>query len=357
MQVLGWRVSNIVTSKKPLKILIIGPSWVGDMVLAQSLFKTLHLRYDNPQIDVLAPAWSSQLLAMMPEVHSSIEIPIGHGELKLKLRMNIAYSLKKRAYDWAIILPNSFKSALIPWLANIPKRSGWRGEFRYGLLTDLRQPDLAVYPITVQRYVALASPFSLDDIVEKNDRFFVPQPQLKPSEKSINETMRRFGLDVKRQVLVLCPGAEFGKAKKWPPEYFQQLAQQHVDKGGQVWLLGSMADRSACEDVAKVFNAQDLKNFAGETTLAQAVALLSQADQVVANDSGLMHVAAALGRRVIAIYGSSSEDFTPPLSENSMAVSVEMSCRPCLQRECPYGHYHCLTELKPERVIAALAQL
>jgi len=347
-------VSDLRGSKTSLKILIIGPSWVGDMVLAQSLFKTLHLQYKNAQIDVLAPEWSRQLLGMMPEVYRTIKMPIGHGELRLKLRLKIARELKAIAYDWAIILPNSFKSALIPWLAKIPKRSGWRGEFRYGLLNDVRKPDSAVYAMTVQRYVALAFP---SHIVKTIEQFSLPQPQLRPSEKNIKETMRRFGLDTAKPILALCPGAEFGQAKKWPAEYFQQVAQQHIDVGGQVWLFGSMADRISCEDVAKPFHIQHMKNLAGETSLEQVVALLSQAGQVVANDSGLMHVAAALERPVVAIYGSTSENLTPPLSEKSMAVSIEIDCRPCQKRVCPYGHYRCLEELKPESVIDALAQL
>ena len=349
-------MSAFRVSKTPLKILIIAPSWVGDMVLAQSLFKTLHLQYENAQIDVLAPKWNCQLLDMMPEVHQSIVMPIGHGELRLKLRMKIAHELKKVAYDWAIILPNSFKSALIPWLANIPKRSGWRGEFRYGLLNDMRKPDPAVCAMTVQRYVALAFSKAIF-VVKKSAQSSLPHPQLHPSKQSIKESMIYFGLDVKKPILALCPGAEFGQAKKWPTKYFQELARKHINEGGQVWLFGSRADRASCEDVAKPFNAAYMKNLAGETTLIQAVALLSQADQVVANDSGLMHVAAALGRPVVAIYGSTSESLTPPLSENSVTVSVEIDCRPCQKRECPYGHYRCLEELKPESVINALAQL
>jgi heptosyltransferase-2 len=349
-------VSDLERAKKQLKILIVGPSWVGDMVLAQSLFKTLHLQHENAQLDVLAPAWSVQLLDMMPEVHRSVKIPIGHGELKLKTRMHIARSLKKEAYDWAIILPNSFKSALIPWLANIPKRSGWRGEFRYGLLTDLRKPDFDVYPITVQRYVALAYP-STYEYLQRPDLSFLPQPELHPSEKIIQTSMKSFDLDITLPVLAMCPGAEFGQAKKWPTEYFQQVARQHLGSGGQVWLFGSMADRISCEDIAKPLGVQHVKNLAGETSLAQAVALLSQADQVVANDSGLLHVAAALERPLVAIYGSTSEDFTPPLSDKSVTLSVDLDCRPCQQRVCPYGHYRCLKELKPKRVIDALAQL
>jgi len=326
------------------------------MVLAQSLFKTLHLQYENSQIDVLAPKWNCQLLDMMPEVHQSIDMPVGHGELRLKSRMKIAHKLKKEAYDWAIILPNSFKSALIPWLANIPKRSGWRGEFRYGLLNDIRTLDPDTFTMTVQRYVALAFPSSFD-FVEISKRSSLPKPQLRPSEQSIKEAMTCFGLDSKQAILALCPGAEYGRAKKWPSKYFQEVARKHVHEGGQVWLFGSSADRISCEEVAQNFDAQYMKNLAGETTLSQVVALLSQADQVVANDSGLMHIAAALGRPVVAIYGSTSESFTPPLSEQSKTVSVDIDCRPCQKRECPYGHYRCMEELTPESVIDALAKL
>jgi len=326
------------------------------MVLAQSLFKTLRLQYENILIDVLAPKWNCQLLDIMPEVNQSIEMPIGHGELKLKLRMKIAHELKKEAYDWAIILPNSFKSALIPWLANIPKRTGWRGEFRYGLLNDMRKPDPTVCSMTVRRYVALAFSNAIN-FVKKSEQSSLPQPQLRPLKQTIKESMICFSLDVKQPILALCPGAEFGRAKKWPTKYFQELARKHINEGGQVWLFGSKADRASCEDVAKPFSVRYMKNLAGETTLSQAVALLSQADRVVANDSGLMHVAAALGRPVVAIYGSTAESFTPPLSEKSVTVSVEIDCRPCQKRECPHGHYRCLEELKPERVINALAQL
>jgi heptosyltransferase-2 len=347
-------VSAFRVSNTSLKILIVGPSWVGDMVLAQSLFKSLHLQYKNAQIDVLAPEWSRHLLDMMPEVHRSINMPVGHGELRLKLRLKIANELKKESYGWAIILPNSFKSALIPWLANIPKRTGWRGEFRYGLLNDMRRPDVVICAMTVQKYAALA--YAPSSYLGKADQLPLPKPCLLPSDQIIESSMNYFGLDVKRPVLALCPGAEFGQAKKWPVEHFQVVARQHIDDGGQVWLFGSMADRVSCEVVAKPFGASCVKNLAGKTSLNQAVALLSQADQVVANDSGLMHVAAALGRPLVAIYGSTSEKATPPMSENSIVLSVDIDCRPCHKRVCPYGHYHCLEELKPASVISALAQ-
>lgn len=346
---------DLITSTKVLKILIIGPSWVGDMVLAQSLFKTLALEYRNAKIDVLAPEWSCQLLALMPEVNQAITMPIGHGELKLKLRFKIAQALKKEGYDWSIVLPNSLKSALIPWLANIPKRTGWRGELRYGLLTDMRLPDHVIFPVTARRYVALGLPAS-KILVDNFDDTLWPKPLLYPSKKMIQAALKFFGITLGSRVLALCPGAEFGQAKKWPAVYFQDLARHHIKQGGDVWLFGSQADRQACNDVEKGLDGCKVRNFAGETSLTEVVALLSQADQVVANDSGLMHIAAALDRQVVGIYGSTSEKLTPPLSSKSRTVSIPLDCRPCFKRKCPYGHYRCLKDLKPEIVLGALAQ-
>jgi len=335
-----------------MKILIIGPSWVGDLVMAQSLFMTLCHQYDNPQIDVLAPAWSAPILDVMPEVHQSIEMPIGHGELQLKVRKQLAAKLKAKVYDWAIVLPNSFKSALIPWLAHIPKRTGWRGEFRYGLLNDLRTLDAGVFTRTVQRYVGLA--FSKGT---KPDDFICPNPKLVLTDERIKSVMLEFGINTQKPILALCPGAEFGPAKKWPVRYFQEIAAFHIKRGGLVCLFGSGNDRAVCNNIVESFSVQEVKNFAGKTSLQQVVALLSQVDQVVTNDSGLMHIAAALGRPVVAVYGGTSEYFTPPLSSLSRIICSDTDCRPCQKRTCPYGHYHCLEEVKPKQVTEALVEL
>jgi len=322
------------------------------MVMAQSLFKTLLRNDASAQIDVLAPGWSRPILEAMPEVNQAIDMPVGHGMLQLKVRKALAAALKKNAYDWAIVLPNSLKSALIPWFANIPKRTGWRGEMRYGLLNDLRRLDKRVFPLMVQKYVGLA--YSKDITPAQFD---CPAPALQPGPQHISEAMQAFDLDKARPVLALCPGAEFGRAKKWPEKYYAQIAAQHVAVGGQVWLFGSENDRPACELIAQSPAASRVKILAGETSLQQAVALMSQADQVVANDSGLMHVAAALNRPLVAIYGSTSPGYTPPLSQNHELVQARIECSPCFKRECPYGHYRCLEELMPERVSEALARL
>ncbi len=140
----------------PQRCLVVGPSWVGDMVMAQSLFIRLRQGHPDMEIDVLAPAWSRPLLAVMPEVNQSIVMPLGHGELGLAARYRLGVSLRQRSYDWAIVLPNSFKSALVPWWANIPVRTGYRGEMRYGLINDMRILDRQKLAMTVQRFVALA---------------------------------------------------------------------------------------------------------------------------------------------------------------------------------------------------------
>jgi len=332
-----------------VKILIIGSSWIGDLVLAQSLFKVLYAQYQQPRIDVLAPAWSRPVLDAMPEVHQSMDMPVGHGELQLKQRKHIANKLQVSAYDWAIILPNSFKSALIPWLAKIPIRTGWRGEFRYGLLNDIRTLDQADFAMMVQRYVGLAYPSGT-----KPDQFTCPNPRLKPSDNSIAEAMAHFCLNTQRPILALCPGAQFGRTKKWPARHFQAVAGQHLKNGGQVWLFGAHDDRGLCEDIVRPFDQQHIEVLAGGTSLQQAIALLSQVDQVVSNDSGLMHIAAALGRPIVAVYGATSEFYTPPLSKSGVIVHQDIDCRPCQKRTCPYGHYHCLEQLQPEKVISAL---
>lgn len=335
-----------------MKILIIGPSWVGDMVMAQSLFKALRANHPEADIDVLAPAWSRPIIEAMPEVRAAIDMPVGHGALQLKVRRRVAKQLRTQAYDWSIVLPNSLKSALIPWFAGIPKRTGWKGEMRYGLLNDLRPLDKSVFSLMVQKYVGLAYPKGT-----RPDQFDCPQPALRPKTEFIQHALQNFALNLDSPVLALCPGAEFGRAKKWPERHYADIAARHIEAGGQVWLFGSENDLPACTEIAAALPVEKVKVLAGNTSLQQAVALLSQAHQVVANDSGLMHVAAALARPLVAVFGSTSPDYTPPLSNNCRVIKADIECSPCFKRECPYGHYRCLEEMHPDQIWQALQGL
>lgn len=336
-----------------MKILIVGPSWVGDMVMAQTLFSVLKQRHPEALLEVLAPDWSRPLLERMPEVTKAIVMPIGHGALQLSTRYGLGLALKKHQYDQAIVLPNSFKSALIPCFAGIEQRTGWRGEMRYGLLNDIRLLNKARYPLMVQRFVALALPAG-SDLPE------IPPPRLRVDPQNVAAAMARFNLHQQQPILALCPGAEFGEAKRWPTGHYASVAQAKLAEGWQVWLFGSEKDAAVAEQIREALP-QELQarclNLAGQTRLADAVDLLSVADAVVSNDSGLMHIAAALDRPLVVVYGSSSPEFTPPLNKEVRILRTGIECSPCFKRVCPLGHLKCLQELGPEQVLAALAAL
>lgn len=327
-------------------LLVVGPSWVGDMVMAQSLFKVLKARAPERAIDVLAPGWSLPLLERMPEVRAGIEMPLGHGRLALGERWRLGRALRGR-YEEAILLPNSWKSAVVPWAARIPRRTGWRGEMRYGLLNDLRRLDKSKLTMTVQRFVALA--LEPGELLPK-----IPPPALEVEPADLAAALAAHGLEkpAGTRLLALCPGAEYGPAKRWPEEKYGELAQEYLHRGWQVWLFGSEKDRPVCDNIAAL--AAGCVNLAGRTTLAQAVDLLSLADAVVSNDSGLMHVAAALDRPLVALYGSSDPGFTPPLNARHEILHLGLECSPCFQRECPKGHLRCLREIAVSEVVAAL---
>ncbi len=328
--------------KTQMKILIIAPSWVGDMVMAQSLFITLKEKNPDCQIDVLAPSWSLGLLARMPEVSKAFVIPLTHGDFGLKARFLLGKKLQSEHYHQAIVLPNSWKSALIPFFAHIPKRTGFLGEARYGLLNDAKKLNKSVLTMTVQRFVALGFEAS-----ENLPTYSFPALNVTGLQQ--RAVIEKFNLRLSKPILVLCAGAEFGSAKRWTEAHFAELASQKIADGWQIWLIGSEKDKPVTEEINK-FTGWQCLDFAGKTDLTEAVDLLSLAHTVVSNDSGLMHVAAALNKKVIAIYGSSDPKFTPPLHSEAEIVTLNLSCSPCFKRDCPLGHRQCLTDILPAQI-------
>ena len=337
-----------------MNILIIGPSWVGDMVMAQTLFICLKQRHGaDCMIDVLAPDWSRPILERMPEVRQALSFPLGHGALELSTRRSIGQGLRGQ-YDQAILLPNSLKSALVPFFADIPLRTGWRGEMRYGLLNDVRKLDKDAYPLMIERFMALA--YEPNTELPKP----YPRPALQIDPASREQALQHFGLERDRPVLALCPGAEFGEAKRWPSEHYAAVADAHIRQGWQVWLFGSKKDHAVAEHIrGRLIPGlrEEATNLCGDTSLAQAIDLLSCADAVVSNDSGLMHVASALNRPLVAVYGSTSPGFTPPLADRVETLQLGLDCSPCFDRTCRFGHYNCLRDLMPAQVNAALERL
>ena len=328
------------------KVLVVGPSWIGDTVLAQPLLRRLHDIHGSAAVDVLSPQWTLPLLARMPEVRRPILSPFGHGELNLGARRALGRELRGTRYDQAIVLPNTLKSALVPYFAGIPLRTGFRGEMRWGLLNDVRTLDERAMPRLAQRYASLASAPAIPVAP-------LPEVRLRVDESARLATLTRLGLDAGRRAAVLCPGAEYGPAKRWPAQHFADLAKRLTGGGRAVWLLGSAGDRELGTEIATLSGGVSV-NLCGRTSLDEAIDVLGSADVVVSNDSGLMHVAAALGRRLIALYGSSSPDFTPPLSDRATILRLGHSCSPCFKRQCPLGHFNCMVQLAPERVCSAI---
>ena len=318
------------------------------MVMAQSLFITLKKAQPGCQIDVLAPAWSFSLLARMPEVTKAVAMPLLHGQFGFLDRIKLGRNLRAEGYQQAIVLPNSWKSALIPYFADIPVRTGYIGECRWGLLNDARKLDKSLLTMTVQRFVALGLP---------NTALLPPEypiPGLVINSDQQQAVIEKFKLTLSEKILALCPGAEYGAAKRWPARYYAEVARHKMAQGWQVWLFGSDKDKEAAEQINSALAGACI-DFTGRTSLAEAVDLMSLVDVVVTNDSGLMHVAAALDKRTIALYGSSDPRFTPPLNAKAQVITLNMDCSPCFKRECPLGHTRCLTDINPESVLAAIA--
>lgn len=325
------------------KILVIAPSWVGDTMLIHPMLVRLKQRHPDCSIEVLAPAWTEELLQQMPEVSNTITNPFPHGSLQLAARIKLGLQLRNRYFDQAIVLPNSLKSALVPFFAGIPLRTGFKGEMRYGLLNDIRKLDKQALPLMVERFAQLAEPAG-GPVARP-----LPQPRLSVGSDTQQLVLDKYLLKLEIPVAVLCPGAEYGPAKRWPIPYFAELAQRLKLQGYAVWITGSQKDKEIGDKIIALGN-HDVHNLCGITDLSDAVALLSCASLVITNDSGLMHVAAALDRPMLALYGSSSPGFTPPLSNKAQVLKIDISCSPCFKRECPLKHFKCMKNLTPQMV-------
>lgn len=330
------------------RTLVISPNWIGDAVMAQPLLQMLRAKHSQQPIDILAPAWVAPVWRAMAEVDRVIEAPFRHGALQLRERWRFANDLRTRGYADAYVLPNTLKFALIPWLAGIPRRVGYRGEMRYGLLNVMHRDDKNAPRAMVAFYAALA------DAPGPRVKPGVPRPKLSVTGDQISEVMTQHGLDRRKPLVAFAPGSEFGSAKRWPASHFAGLADAiriaHPD--AQIVLLGSAKDRAVCDEI--IGAAPFAINLAGVTNLSQAITLIARADAVVSNDSGLLHIASALNRPVIALYGPTDPEHAPPFSDIAVSISLRLDCAPCRQRECPLGHHHCMQNMGPQMVWTTL---
>jgi len=331
------------------RTLVISPNWIGDAVMAQPLLRMLKQQHPERPIDVLAPPQVVPVWRRIQEADDILITPFRHRALQLGERLKYARILKGRNYGAAYVLPNTLKYALIPWLARIPRRVGYKGEMRYGMINVMHHDDES--RSMVPFYSALA----------REPELPTPQPVrpfLVVGGEESDDVRSRVGLALDRPLVVFAPGAEFGIAKRWPPAHYAALAERVTGlvPGVQIALLGSPNDRETCEQVSAAAGraAGSVFDLSGQTSLDDAIALIAQASAVVSNDSGLLHIASALNRPVVALYGSTDPNYAPPLSDLSRTVSLRLECSPCRKRECPLGHHDCMNKMSVDLVWSEL---
>ena len=314
-------------------VLIVGPAWIGDMVMAHSLVQELVKQGKGP-IDIIAPAWSASLARLMTEVDKVTILAVGHGELGLAKRRQAARTLRPRQHGQAYVLPNTFKSALIPWFAHIPERIGWRGEMRSCLLTDARRlRDKPQH--TAQAYAALAHGPLVD--------FELDMPCLQVAVEQAQAVAQQHDMHLDVGWIALCPGATGGQYKQWPPALHAQLAGILIADGWQIVLLGSSAEQEIAAQIKQNMGpkAGSVLDLTGQLELADTLAVLSICKAAIANDSGLMHIAAALRLNTIGVFGVTDPALNGPLGPRARAV-------------CPPGGSDTIDKVRPDAVYEEL---
>ncbi|HBK44735.1 MULTISPECIES: lipopolysaccharide heptosyltransferase II [unclassified Polynucleobacter] len=342
------------------RILIIAPNWIGDAVMSQPLLANLKVIYPQSQIDVLASPWVAPIYRACAEVHQVIEARLEHKQLQWGLRKQLARQLELTKYDACFVLPNSLKSAFIPWLANIPLRIGYRGEMRFGLINfALDNPSKTNRPPMANHYFALSNVIQPSQKIDVNQSAD-PTLNISPAAKqSVSTKLQTAGMNEK-SIYVFCPGAEYGVTKRWPTDHFATLAEQLIthESDAHVILLGSKSDHKLGKEIiSQVTNTSQIQNWCGETSLDEAIALIGMSKALVSNDSGLMHIGAALKVPQVAIFGSSDPHHTPPLSDKAKVIWLNLPCSPCHKRECPLGHLKCLKDILPTTVLGTIQSL
>jgi heptosyltransferase-2 len=331
-----------------VNILIIAPQWIGDCVMAQPLMACLRAQHPQAQIAALALPHIAPVLRAMPEVDAVIDAAFTHGKLQWGLRRVLARTLKAQAFDVAYVLPNSIKSALVPWLAGIATRVGYHGEGRYGLLNQrLPNPLKGERPLMTQFYAALAG----TDATPLPTSFTEPTLVCSSASLQAAQALHR----MTQPYIVLAPGAEYGPAKQWPAQHFRAAAELAVVQGFEVLVLGGPKDQTIGSNIAQ--GLAGVHNLCGSTTLDDAIALLAGAKGAISNDSGLMHVAAALKVPTVGLYGSTSPHHTPPAAHRSATIWLRTECSPCYARTCRFGHTRCLHDITPQMAWSKLSAL
>ena len=320
------------------KLLIIPQNWLGDIVMSQTLLKRVKSENPNTEIDILVNSTFKSLVERMPEISKAVILDSRHKELGLLKRLNLARRIKGN-YDQSIVLSRSIKSALIPYFAKIPIRTGELGESRYILINDLKKFTKEDRRKTAFRYVSMFS--KKEEVLD--EKYY---PSLQSDPENIKILSDKYKLNLDKKIIIFAPGAAFGPSKMWPVEKFKELGEK-LNKDFFILILGSNNEKNIGD---KIVTNKNMINLCGETTITDAVDLIHISEFCVSNDSGLMHLASATNTKSISIYGATSPELTPPLTINKEIHYRGISCSPCFEKKCKYGHYNCLVEIQADDV-------
>jgi heptosyltransferase II len=325
-------------------ILIVPYVWIGDFVRCHSVVRLLRQRFPDRPIDMLATTLCAPLADYMPGLRKALVADLPRSRLALAEQASLAKRLKREAYRTALVMPRTWKSTLAPFFAGIPERIGFVGEARFILLNDLRFGERKL-PRMVDRCAALALPAG----AELPPEWPAPQLQVPPAEAA--SWRERRGLDGERRPIVaMAPGA-VGPSKRWPSSAYGAVARQLLADDFAVWVLGGPNEKPLAAEIVADTQARDLTGH----DLRDAILALASASVAVSNDSGVLHIAAALGTPSIGIFGPTSPWHWAPLNPLQAIIETasELACRPCHKPVCRFGHHRCMREIAPEQVIAA----
>ena len=316
--------------------------------MAQALYKALKHHSNADEIHVVAPPWSQPLLQRMPEITQVYGLDVAHGEFGLRKRYQLGLRLREQAFTQALILPRSYKSALVPMFARVPKRLGELGEFRYGLINHVLSDNKDKAIPTVSNYLRYAQ-LELDP--SQISKQFAPELMVDANNQE--KVLSQNNISQQKPVVACMVGAEYGPSKQWPAEHFASLIDMLHEEGLEVCILGSNKDARISEKIEKLCT-KPVNNLCGKTSLLDAIDILASSSAAVSNDSGLMHIAAAVDVPVVAIYGATTPAYTPALHPDAKTFYMQLTCSPCWQRTCQYQHYRCLKDIMPQQVYKAV---
>jgi heptosyltransferase-2 len=331
-------------SRDTSPILIVPYLWIGDFVRCHSVVKLLRQRFPDRPVDMLSSTLCKPLTDYMPGLRQAIVVDLPRNRLALAQQSALANRLKGEDYGTALIMPRTWKSALAPYLAGIPERTGFVGEVRFFLLNDLRYGERTL-PRMIDRCAALALPSGTAPPQAW------PVPELNVSRDEVEAWRKKRGLNGDdHRVVALAPGA-VGPSKRWPTAAYAALARSLIADGFAVWVLGGPDEKALAAEIVGDTPARDLTG----NDLRDAILALASAAAAVSNDSGLLHVAAALGTPSIGIFGPTSPWHWAPLNPLAgiIETETELACRPCHKPVCRLIHHRCMRDIAPEQVLAA----